>query len=112
MRWPLSRGPVACTTRRRTEASRSSFPPARERPSDLIPSRIRLEAQPVLRLELRHDPQPFLLAALANGLDRPAAMRREARPEDHARVAEVGIRDDLLAHARDRLVQGREHHAL
>src|SRR5712692_2799965 len=79
---------------------------------DRIPARIGLEAQSVVALELRHDAQPLLLAARADGRDRPAAMRREAGAEHHARVAQVRIRHDALAHARDRSVVRRHDHSL
>src|SRR6476620_8857337 len=79
---------------------------------DRAPARVRLEALAVRGLEVAHRLQPRVLAALADGGDGTAAMRREARSENHARVAKVRIRDDALAHARDRFVQRGHHHAI
>ena len=66
----------------------------------------------MLLAQLLHDRQQLGLAALADVLDRPAAMWREPGAEHDPRIAEIRILDDLLAHARHRLVQGGRHHAI
>src|SRR6185437_14395906 len=64
--------------------------------SDGLPAGVRMEARAVRALELGHDPQPLLLPAAVDGGDRAAAMGREARAEDDARVAQVRVGDDSL----------------
>src|SRR5512140_2707574 len=76
------------------------------------PARVRLEALAVLRLHRRHYAEPRRLAALPDGIDRAAAMGREAGAEDDAGIAEVGIGDDAFAHARDRFVERGHDHAI
>src|SRR5579862_2796781 len=81
-------------------------------PLDRIPTGVRFEPQPVLLLQFLHEPQPFLLAARADRGDGTTAMGGEAGAEDDARVAEIRVRDDPFAHAGDRFVQRRQHHAV
>src|SRR5689334_20191848 len=64
-------------------------PPPRKRGSQRGPTRVGLEAKPVPRLLLLHHLEPLFLATGADGLDRAAAVRREAGAEDHPDVHQV-----------------------